>query len=333
MYFQVVDAKGEVVKQGRDLLALQQGLAGKIEESFTAIPTSGLERDNIKEWDFGDLPEVVEIEQHGFTLKGYPALVCTGKDGALQVALKVMDTREGARLSMRRGLACLFMLQQQKEVNYLRKNIPAIQKSCMHYASMGSCEKLKQDLVTAIVDEALLGDGSEICTEQEYKSRSMQACGQLMVVANKYGALVQEILSEHHAVVKRLKGNITPAFLLAMADIKEQLGHLVYSGFITKTPFIQLCHLPRYLKAIQRRLEKLQQGPERDRQLMAEITPLWQQYLERAGSQAGVVSADPDLEVFRWMLEELRVSLFAQELKTPYPVSVKRLQKQWQKVK
>lgn len=332
MYFQVVNAKGRIVNQGRELPALQQGLSDKVQESFSSMPVNEYEREHIERWDFGDIPEVVEIEQHGFMLQGYPALVCTRKGGEIHLSMKVMDTRDAARDAMRGGLAGLFMRVQQKEISYLQKNIPLLQKSCMHYASLGSCEELKQDMVNAIVEAALLENNGELRTEAEFSQRSAQACAQLVSIGNRYGELVATILAEYHAVARGLKGNIPLAWIPVMSDIKEQLDHLVYRGFVSTTSLEQLQHIPRYLQAIQRRLEKLQQNPQRDRQLMAEIAPLWRQYLEHAGSGRGAGSQGAELETYRWMVEELRVSLFAQELKTPAPVSVKRLEKQWKKV-
>lgn len=203
---------------------------------------------------------------------------------------------------------------------------------CLYYAPMGKCEQLQTDLIAAIIDQAFLSELDLPRTKQAFETCLEQGKQTILDVANDLCEMIGATLAEHHQLNKKLKGNLSPVWLQAMADIQEQLSFLIYAGFIQQTPIEWLREYPRYFKAINLRLEKLSGAVERDRINMLEIKPLWQAYLERKEKhqQQGII--DPELEKFRWMIEELRVSLFAQTLGTKMPVSVKRLKQQLQRV-
>jgi len=155
----------------------------------------------------------------------------------------------------------------------------------------------------------------------------------MLLVSEEICGLVLETLKQHHQLNKKFKGSLSPAWLHAAGDIKAQLGYLIYSGFINQTPLEWLREYPRYFKSINLRLDKLTGNVSRDRALIQEVKPLWEDYLARLEKQQQQGITDAELTTFRWMIEELRVSLFTQELKTKIPVSAKRLKKQWVKVK
>jgi len=276
-------------------------------------------------WDFGDLSERVEFQRHGMSLIGYPALV--EEDGG--VALRLLDSPAKAQTAHRGGVRRLYMLQARERIKYLEKNLPGIQAMCLHYAGVGDCAALKADLLTAIAEQAFVGDRPAPRSAKQFEELKETGLARLIPIANELCAWAAETLALHHALAKRLTGAINPAWLKSLGDIQEQLRHLIYPGFISATPYRQLRHLPRYLKAVEQRLTKLEQQPGRDAPLLAELLPLWQAYWRRAEKQRKLGIADPALEEYRWLLEELRVSLFAQELKTVTPVSAKRLQRQW----
>jgi ATP-dependent helicase HrpA len=259
------------------------------------------------------------------SLIGYPALV--EEDGG--VALRLLDSPAKAETALRGGVRRLYMLQLRERIKYLEKNLPGIQTMCLHYASVGDCAALKSDLLAAITEQAFLGERPLPRSRVQFEEIKEQGLARLIPVANELCAWVAETLVIYHALLKRLKGAVRPAWLKSLGDIQEQLRHLIYPGFVTATPYGQLRHLPRYLKAVDLRLSKLEQHAGRDGPLLAQLAPLWQAYLQRAEKQRKLGGAAPALEDFRWLLEELRVSLFAQELKTAAPVSVKRLQQQW----
>ncbi|MEJ2380382.1 MAG: ATP-dependent RNA helicase HrpA [Gammaproteobacteria bacterium] len=321
MNFRVVDADGRPLDAGRDLAALQQRWAERARRSFAGLADPGFERDDVERWDFGELPPTREFARDGIGLVGYPALVVEGE----RIALRLLDDADKAEAAMVDGVCALFARQQRKEVAYLRRTLPGIEAMCMRYAPIGPCDGLQDDLVALTIRRALLRDGPAMRSAAEYEQRRERAGGDLVTVANELCAVAAAALEEYQGLAKRLKGRVQPAWLQALSDIREQLSALVFPGFVRQVPWYALQHYPRYLQAINRRLDKLEQNPARDRQLQQELGPWWQRWRECAG-------AGPELERYRWMLEEMRVSLFAQELRTAYPVSVKRLRDQWQRV-
>ncbi|MBI2779106.1 MAG: ATP-dependent RNA helicase HrpA [Gammaproteobacteria bacterium] len=319
MNFKVVDAQGKAIAIGRDLAALQQGHRAQAQAAFAELPRNAYGRSGITVWDFGELPDQVEFQRDGLTLIGYPALAEEGD----AVALRLFDTREAAHHAMQRGLLRLYIAQLPQQIKYLEKNLPSLQAMCLHYVPLGRCEELKQDMVAAAVTRAFL-DTAQPRNQQAFEQRKEQGKARLPSLANELCACIQATLAEYTEIQKGLKSPLPPACQAALIDIKDQLQRLIYSGFVTRTSWTRLQHLPRYLKAIRLRLEKLPRNPARDQQLQGELAPLWQTYWQHASAAT--------LEEFRWLLEELRVSLFAQELKTTAPVSVKRLQKMWQEL-
>jgi len=325
MNFKIVDQHGATVATGRDLAALQRAQGARATAVFASLPTLGYERDEVRDWDFGDLPERLEFERHGVQLVGYPALVAE-RD---HVALRLLDAPEKAAAALGTGVCRLYMLQLKDKIKYLEKNLPGLAQMCLHYAPLGGCEQLKQDLIVAIVQRALLGDAPLPRSAADFETRREQGAAALPAVANEIAGWVGEALAAYHAVAKRLRGALPPPWLKAVADIREQLAALIYPGFVAATPYAQLRHLPRYLKAIALRLDKLAQQPARDAAWQVQIAPLWRDYLVAADKQRKLNAVNAALEEFRWLLEELRVSLFAQELKTAVPVSPQRLAKLW----
>lgn len=328
MNLKVVDEQGQVVAMGRDLLQLQQDLKHEAQQSFAAVPAWDGERENISTWDFGDLPQQVEFERNGVQMRGYPALI----DNKESTAIKLLDTPEQAERETRIALRRLIMFAILDKIKYLNKNLPGLKQMCLYYAPMGKCEQLQADLIAAIIDQAFLSELDLPRTKQAFETCLQKGKQTMLDVTNDLCEMIGATLAEHHQLNKKLKANLSPVWLQAMADIQEQLSFLMYAGFIQKTPIEWLREYPRYFKAINLRLEKLSGAVERDRINMLEIKPLWQACLERREKhqQQGII--DPELEKFRWMIEELRVSLFAQTLGTKMPVSVKRLKQHLQRV-
>ena len=332
MNFKVVDDKGHCVAMGRDLLQLQGPLKEQAQQSFAAVPSWAGERQGITAWSFGELPEHVEFVRNGVQLRGYPALV----DRAESVAIQLCDTAAEATRLSRVALRRLIGFAAADKLKYLHKQLPNFKQMALHYAIIGRSEELQQDLVDTIIDQAFLADAPLPRTLPEFEQCLSRGRHAVLQVANELCAVVQDTLAHHHQISKWLKdGGVSkgvPAWLHAVMDINEQLNQLIYSRFINQTPGVWLKEYPRYLKAINLRLEKLAGGEARDRQNLLEIKPLWQTYLDRKQKHEKQGIVDAELETYRWMIEELRVSLFAQELKTRVPVSVQRLKKQWEKV-
>jgi ATP-dependent helicase HrpA len=323
MRFRVVDEKGRELEQGRDLGELQQRLAGKARAAFEAQPIAAMERAGILTWDFEPLEEVT-LQRQGITLRAWPGLVDAGESATLRL---FQDPAE-ADAQTAAGLRRLFMLTQPDKVKYLKKSLPGLTQMCLHYATLGRCDDLKEDLTQAAFDGVFM-ERPWPRTAGEFEDRIEQGRARLIPEATALAAKVAETLAEYHAVAKQLSGSVPPHRLRVVTEARDQLAHLIYPGFIARTPRVWLPHLPRYLKALRLRLEKHDRAPEKDRQAAADLARLWEPVRERLDAGAPLTPAQ---EEFRWHLEELRVSLFAQELKTVVSVSVPRLEKRWREL-
>ncbi|WP_081884948.1 ATP-dependent RNA helicase HrpA [Paraburkholderia kururiensis] len=286
----------------------------------TASPATAL-YENLTTWNFGKLPELLEIRRGGQTLFGYPALV----DRGTHCDVEVFDSPDEAARIHRAGLRRLFALQLREPIRYLEKNLPGLREMAMQFMSRATQEELRDQLIDMALDRACLQDPLPD-DDTSFHARRDEGRSRLTLLAQEIARLVGQILAEYAAVTKKLAQ--AKAFGNASSDMQAQLDALVTKRFVVETPYAQLTHFPRYLKGIALRIDKLRADPARDTRQYAEFQPLWQHY-QRALSQRGGV-ADPRLAEFRWLLEELRISLFAQELRTPMPVSVKRLHKVWE---
>jgi ATP-dependent helicase HrpA len=271
-------------------------------------------------WAFGELPELMEIKKSGQTLIGFPALIDQG-DG---VSIEVFDEPGVAADKHRAGLRRLFALQIKDALKYLEKNLPGLQQMGVAYMSLGTADELKALLLDVAMDRAFLLD--PLPTDAaSFKARVDEGRGRLTLIANEVARLCGTILTEHSVAQRKLKDSKPPADVAT--DVQQQLARLVTKRFLIDTPWVQLQHLPRYLKGVQARLEKYRADPARDAAKLAELKPQDQRYWRLVAERKGQV--DLPMAEFRWLLEELRISFFAQELRTPQPVSTKRLDKAW----
>ncbi|HMO06077.1 MAG TPA: ATP-dependent RNA helicase HrpA [Paracoccaceae bacterium] len=280
-------------------------------------------------WDFGELPELMEIRKGGQTLIGFPALVDDGD----AVRIEVFDEPEAAQARHRVGLRRLFALQIRDALKYLEKNLPGLQAMGVAYMAVGktdsgggggTLEELKAQILDLALDRAFLTDPLP-ADAASFKARVDEGRGRLTLIANEITRHAGLILTEYAAAQRKLKDSKPPADVAT--DVQQQLQRLVPKTFLSSTPYPQLQHFPRYLKAVQLRLDKLRSDPARDAARLAELRPQDQRFWRLVAERKGV--QDARLQELRWLLEELRVGLFAQELRTPQPVSLKRLDKAW----
>lgn len=271
-------------------------------------------------WTFGELPELMEIRKGGQTLIGFPALVDAGD----AVMLEVFDEPEAATLKHRAGLRRLFALQIRDALKYLEKNIPDLQKMAVAYLSLGSMEELRAQILEVALDRAFLLEPLP-ANDVDFKRRLDEGRGRLTLIANEVARLAATILGEYAVAQRKIKDTKNAAE--AAADCTQQLQRLMPKRFLAGTPWPALQHYARYLKAITLRLDKWRADPARDAARLAELRPQEQRYLRLLAERKG--ASDARLQELRWLLEELRVSFFAQELRTPQPVSIKRLEKLW----
>ena len=263
----------------------------------------------------------MEIKRGPQSLIGYPALV----DDRDSVSLQVFDSSDTARAAHHAGLRRLFMLQLREAVKFLEKSVP--QSLILQFAPFGDANELGKQLLEATFDricliEPLPNDAAS------FGKRADEARSRLTLIGQEIARLLGTILTEQAALAKKLQG--AKAFPDAVRDLGEQLARLLPKNFVTATPYERLAHFPRFLKAAGMRLEKLRADPARDQRAMSELVPLqtlWLREELRQRKQGGPI--DPRLDQYRWLLEELRVQLFAQELRTSVPVSAKRLSKMW----
>jgi len=322
MNYKLIDEHGRQLDMNRSLVQLRADWGREAKQEFAELHETPSEFTKLTDWTFGELPELMEVPVAGQTVLGYPGL----SDDGETVSLKVFDSPEEAAEAHRVGLLRLFMLQFKEQVKYFDKNVPGLTQMAMQYMALGSSDDLKNQIVALTFERACLTEPLPT-TPNAFKSRCGDSKARLGLVMQEVCRLVGTVLTEWQAVVKKL-----PAFkahAAATQDIEAQLKRLMSKNFVSETPFERLAHYPRYLKGIQVRLDKLKSNPARDTQLMADYAPLWTNYERRAIQLAKQGTFDPQIDQFRWLLEELRISLFAQELKTPVPMSVKRLQKQW----
>jgi ATP-dependent helicase HrpA len=336
MNFRVVDEKEHEIATGRDLSALRNQLGVKARRTFTETASSTLERKGLTTWDFDDLPEQVEIDRGRGKLIGYPAIVDEGKS----VGLTLLDTEAEADAATHRGLRRLFQLALQEQMKSLARNLPGFNEMQLRYALLdeqGSgkpdkaavVDRLRDELVTAISDRAFFVEHEPIRNRKQFETRTAKARMRLMDVAQEICRIAGEILAEHQTLRAKISRPQYAAWPRALADIRGQLKELLSPGFLAGVPFERLKHYPRYIRAIAMRLDKIASNPERDANWQQQLARYWQTYQTRLVADRARGVRSPKLEEIRWMLEELRVSLWAQQLKTPYPVSFKRVEKYW----
>jgi len=324
MNFRIVDEHGRQLEMGRNLAQLRAELGQKAGDQFAELARADARSEKVTAWKFGDLEEVMEVRRGSQTLIGYPGLVDHGDS----VSFEIFDSAEKAREAHRPGLRRLFRLQLKEQARHIEKNLPGSQAMVLQFAPFGEVAELKEQLLAAAFDRACMQEPWPR-TRAEFDRRRDEARSRVTLLAQEIARLVGTILAEHAGLQKKLQ-QASKAFPESCRDIQESTARLLSKRFIEQTPYERLQHFPRYLRAASLRLDKLRVDPGRDARLAAEFAPLCAQWLREYVKQVKSGSSDPQLEQFRWLLEELRVQLFAQELKTPVPVSVKRLSKMWQ---
>ncbi|WP_425530501.1 ATP-dependent RNA helicase HrpA [Parapusillimonas granuli] len=326
MNFKVVDEHGRMLSGGRNLDQLKAEHGRQAQASFQQFAArdeqvaQALAHEHLTEWSFGPLPEIMEIKRKGRSFIGYPALI----DRETHCDLDVFDDPAEARRQHHAGLLRLFRLALREQVKFLEKNLNDLTRISMLYISLGTQEELRGQIIDCALDQACLAEPWP--TDREaFELRRNEGKARLGLLAQEIARLAGAVLTEWSALQKKLPQAKPHA--AAYADLQKQQSALVGKWFLRDTPYRQLAHFPRYLKAAQVRIDKLRADPARDARLMADMAPLVTQYQRAVSALKG--ARDAQLEEFRWLLEELRVALFAQELRTPMPVSVKRLEKAW----
>ena len=324
MNFSIVDDAGRELAMGRDWRALQKQLGQAAQLTFRNT-SPDIEKTGLKQWDFGDLPQTLSFERDGLKVTGYPAL----EDDEESVSVRLFDTAREAALNHRKGVCRLMRFELQAQIKQLEKGLPNFNQYALSLRNIMSPDDLRDDLITAICDRAFIGEDDLPRNNAEFMKLKQRARTRLPAVSEAIARQAQAIASEYQllmtqqtkmpATVNRLK-----------KDVENQTQLLVYKNCFTQTPWECLQNMPRYLKALRLRIEKQPANPDRDGKNAASVGAIWQKWQDKVNSlnQANL-DIPQALQDYRWLIEELRVSLFAQELKTPFPVSIKRLDKIW----
>jgi ATP-dependent helicase HrpA len=329
MKVRVVDHGGRTVVEGRDLASIREHLGDDALPAQPSANHSPWHRDGLTKWDFGALPEQVELRRGGMVLAKYPALVDQGN----AVALRLADTLAAAREQTRLGALRLFVLLEHRELRGQVAWLPGIETIRLHAAPLAKKRSIEEQLIDFLGGKAFYVTEELPRDAESFEAMRLAGRRNILPAVQESTKFLQHLFEAYHEVRLALEEPRPATWKYALDDIRDQLGALLQESFLIVTPWTWLEHYPRYLKAMTLRLSKIAgSGIPRDTASHEEIGRHWQNYKERAEEHRQRGIDDPELSVFRWMVEELRVSLFAQELGTTIPVSPKRLDRQWSKV-
>lgn len=324
MNFSVLDDSGRELAMGRDWNALKKQLGSAAQLTFRNT-SPDIEKTGLKQWDFGDLPQTLSFERDGLKVTGYPAL----EDTQDSIAVKLFDTEREAEISHRKGVCRLMRFELKEQMKQLEKSLPNFNQYALVLRNVMSADDLREDMILAIADRAFIGEDDLPRTNAEFMVLKQRARTRLPAVTQAVARQAQAIATEYQLLVQK-QGQMLATVNRLKRDLEQQISLLVYKGCFHQTPWEQLQHIPRYLKALRLRIEKHPANPDRDGKNAASVGLIWQKWQDKVNAlSAAHLDIPQHLLDFRWLIEELRVSLFAQELKTPFPVSLKRLEKAW----
>jgi len=321
MNFRIRSNDGVLLQSGRELSLLKYLLKEDMEQAETVAPKNTIEREGIISWDFGELPRSVQIKVDDFTIKKFPALV----DKIESVHIKLFSDSQQASFATRAGLRRLFEFTHVKKVKYMQRNIPNLVKMGLLYAPLGSATDLQRLLETLIIDTALFKNNSiaEFTNKNKFSQYADEAEKSLLLEMNQISELVCEIL-EQRQIASKMLTNIDSTAEGLKSDTELQMNRLFATDFLITTPLFWLQRYPAYMRALSKRYENYPKSPAADQDRQRQIEPYEQKLTDFIGSEK-IVQSDKKLQRYRWMLEEFRISLFAQGIKTIEPVSRQRL--------
>jgi len=326
MNWRVIDEHGRQLGMGRNLVELKRELAGET-QAVLQDEAPVAEGERFTGWTMGDLAEIMEIKRGGQTLVGYPALADAGD----AVTLQVFDSPERAREVHHAGVRLLLAIAFRDRIRDIEKTVARDHALNLAFGQLDGEIDLKSEIVAAALERTFLAESLPIL-QGDFSRRVDEGRNRLSLIAQEIMRTVATVLAEHTQLQKRLAA-AAKAFPQVADDMRQHCARLLHPRFVSQTPWQRLQHFPRYLQAAAQRLDKLRTDAARDARLFAELAPLQTAWLREHAARAKLGGPTPELEQFRWLLEELRVSLFAQALKTPVPVSAKRLTKLWHSIR
>ncbi|KKZ56496.1 ATP-dependent helicase HrpA [Haemophilus haemolyticus] len=321
MTFRVVDENGKKIAESMNLDELKFSLKDRVQESISAVADDGIEQSGLHIWSFAELPQCYEQKQRGFSVKAFPAIV----DEKDAVGIKLFETEFEQAVAMQQGLRRLLLLNVPSPIKYLHEKLPNKAKLGLYFTPFGRVLDLIDDCIACAVDKLIADFGGFVWDEAGFEKLRDFVRENLNEVTVDIAQKVEQILSLNHALNQRLKGKMDFTMAFALSDIKSQLSGLVYQGFVQKSGYDRLPDLQRYLQAVDKRIDKLAQDVNRDRAAMLRVEQVQQAYQQLLAKLPKSKPISDEVAEIRYMIEELRVSLFAQQLGTKYQVSDKRI--------
>jgi ATP-dependent RNA helicase HrpA len=325
--YRVVDSDNNIIGEGHDLESLKESLSDKADDAFSELYENEHGTEEVTKWNFGDLPLEQEVRLSNDVVIVYPSLI--EEEGA--VYKYAFDNIESAEFYLRFGLRALFKKELPKEIKYMCKNLRGIEKLALMYSNIGSKEELINEIVNLTLEETFLYEDKLIRKQDHFYATLSENKQNLLINAEKSCALLEKILEKYLNVQSRLSDSDISKYSAAIDDIKDQLSYMVFNGFIDDVPYHYLRQYPRYLESISKRIEKLANSAEKDKQNTLLIQEHWNRIKKLVDNAYETDCFTTSLYEYRWMIEELRISLFTQELKTRVPVSLKRMDNKWNK--
>ncbi|WP_392564085.1 ATP-dependent RNA helicase HrpA [Orbus wheelerorum] len=324
MSFNILDENNKSILIGKDLNALKDQLKVEVQQVLTKITqtrNNEIEKSNLINWDFGDLPKVYEKKQQNYMVKAYPTLVDEGKS----VAIKLVEREDEQARLMQQGIKRLIYLNIPSPIKYLHDKLPNKAKLGLYFNPFGKITDLIDDCIYCGINYLIEKDHGIIFSQADFSPLLDKIKGDINEVIVSIAGQVERILTLNYAINKKLKGRLDLNMALSLADIKQHLSRLIYKGFVADSSYQKLPDVYRYLQAIDKRIDKLYADPNKDRLHLIVVERVTKQYIELWQNRELHKIAEHKLKQLRWMIEELRVNLFAQQLGTPYPISEKRI--------
>ncbi|EOV3352235.1 ATP-dependent RNA helicase HrpA [Vibrio cholerae] len=319
--YRAVDHRNRKLNESCDLHELKESLKEKVQETLSQVADDDIEQRDLHTWSFGELPKVYQQKRGGFEVRAYPALV----DKKDSVEIKLFETEQEQLSAMRAGQRRLILLNVPSPIKYLHANLPNKSKLGLYFNPYGKVLDLIDDCIACGVDKLIEERGGMVWEPQAFEALKEHVRAELGDTVVEIAKQVETILTTAYNINKRLKGKVDFTMAFALSDVKAQIEGLIFSGFATECGWKRLPDILRYMRAIERRMEKLPTDPNKDRLHMLKIESVANKYKELLNKIPKGMAIPDNVREIRWMLEELRVSYFAQQLGTPYPVSDKRI--------
>ncbi|GHW94617.1 ATP-dependent helicase HrpA [Vibrio cholerae] len=319
--YRAVDHRNRKLNESCDLHELKESLKEKVQETLSQVADDDIEQHDLHTWSFGELPKVYQQKRGGFEVRAYPALV----DKKDSVEIKLFETEQEQLSAMRAGQRRLILLNVPSPIKYLHANLPNKSKLGLYFNPYGKVLDLIDDCIACGVDKLIEERGGMVWEPQAFEALKEHVRAELGDTVVEIAKQVETILTTAYNINKRLKGKVDFTMAFALSDVKAQIEGLIFSGFATECGWKRLPDILRYMRAIERRMEKLPVDPNKDRLHMLKIESVANKYKELLNKIPKGMAIPDNVREIRWMLEELRVSYFAQQLGTPYPVSDKRI--------